>query len=59
MFEQGKLYWYFNRHSAWEHAKFLGTLVNAVSKRVYYRFVANSKEVILTYKQTSAFIRNT
>lgn len=59
MFTKDKVYWYFNRHSVWEHARFIDTFVNAVSKRVYYRFIASGKEVLLTAKQTSVLIRNT
>lgn len=50
---------YFNRHSAWERVKFLGTLVNVVSKRVYYRFLTSGHEVLLTEKQVGMYIRNT
>lgn len=58
-FTHKQKYWYFNRHSAWEQVKFLGTFVNAVSKRTYYRFSNfGSKEVILTERQTDAYIKN-
>ena len=58
-FDTKKKYFYFNHHSAWEHAKFLGTLINVVSKRVYYKFNTSSHEVLLTEKQVSMYIRNT
>ena len=58
-FNKGAKYWYCNKHSIWEQIKFLDTMTNVVSKRVYYKFLTNrSKELILTEKQIAAYMNN-